>query len=366
MAYYPCLLPYALRLSAYLCHMKYQVGDKILVLHSDEEGEVVEIINNKMVTIDVGGVRFPVYMDQIDFPYFKRFSEKKLFAQGAPYGEKKKEKKYIDDIRKEKATSKYKTSDGVWLAFLPVFDKDVFDDDIVEFFKLYLINHTEHAYDFDYRVSYAGASGFELKNQVFPFSDFYLHDVPFEQMNDAPKFEFEFSLVKADKKKADYFEASLKVKAKQLFKKIEEIKIKNEPTFSYKLFENYPDKIEEEKHDVGKLSGAGFRIYDAASVKQNLEPARSVIDLHIEKLSNDWKHLSNFEILTLQLKTFEKYYYLATAHLQPNLTVIHGVGSGKLRDEIHEILKTKKEVKSFVNQYNPNFGYGATEIYFGY
>ena len=57
--------------------MKYQLGDKVLVLHSNEEGEVVDIINDKMVLIDVDGVRFPVYMDQIDFPYFKRFSEKK-------------------------------------------------------------------------------------------------------------------------------------------------------------------------------------------------------------------------------------------------------------------------------------------------
>ena len=107
-------------------------------------------------------------------------------------------------------------------------------------------------------------------------------------------------------------------------------------------------------------------MYDASKARENLEPARSVIDLHIEKLSDDWKHLSNFEILTIQLKAFEKYYYLATAHRQPNLIVIHGVGSGKLKDEIHEILKTKKEVKTFVNQYHPNFGYGATEVYFGY
>ena len=68
----------AINLHTYLCIMKYQLGDKILVLHSNEEGEVVDIINDKMVLIDVDGVRFPVYMDQIDFPYFKRFSEKNL------------------------------------------------------------------------------------------------------------------------------------------------------------------------------------------------------------------------------------------------------------------------------------------------
>jgi dsDNA-specific endonuclease/ATPase MutS2 len=46
--------------------------------------------------------------------------------------------------------------------------------------------------------------------------------------------------------------------------------------------------------------------------------------------------------------------------------VVHGVGTGRLRDEIHDILRLKKEVKSFVNMYDPRFGYGATEIFFQY
>lgn len=61
--------------------MKFQVGDKILVLHSNEEGEIIEIMNNKMVMIDVKGVKFPAYIDQLDFPYFKQFTEKKLFPK---------------------------------------------------------------------------------------------------------------------------------------------------------------------------------------------------------------------------------------------------------------------------------------------
>jgi hypothetical protein len=336
--------------------MKYQLGDKVLVLHSNEEGEVVDIINDKMVLIDVDGVRFPVYMDQIDFPYFKMFSEKKII-------QKKKDKVYIDDIKKEKATSKYKVSEGVWVSFLPVFDKDVFDDDIVESFKIYLINQTEEPYNFTYQISFSGNTDFEHSNQIFSLSDFYLHDVPFEQMNDSPKFFFDFSLVNENKKKADHFEASLKIKAKQLFQKIEEMKMKNEPTFSYQLFEIYPDKTDDVKPDYTNTYG---QLYDASKAKPNLEPARSVIDLHIEKLSDDWKKLSNFEILTLQLSVFEKYFNLAVAHHQPNLIVVHGIGSGKLRDEIHEILKFKPEVKSFVNQYHHNFGFGATEIYFKY
>ena len=61
--------------------MKFQIGDIVLILHSNEEAEVVDIINDKMVMVDAGGVQFPVYKDQIDFPYLKRFMEKKNGGQ---------------------------------------------------------------------------------------------------------------------------------------------------------------------------------------------------------------------------------------------------------------------------------------------
>ena len=337
--------------------MKFQAGDDILVLLTNEEGKVLEIMNEKMVLVEVKGVKFPIYTDQIDFPYFKMFSEK---------FKAEKKKVYIDQVQKEKARPKTKEGNGVTLSFIPVFDKDIFDDDIVEKFKLYLINQNETAYTFTYNLMIGGDSDFQLKNTVEPLSDFYLHDVKFEDLSDSPRFEFEFALKEPDKKKAPYFETSLKLKAKQLFKKIEEIQLKNEPSFSYLLLENYPDKTDEEKVDLSSLGNAGYRVYDAGKIKQNLEPARTVVDLHIEKLTDSWKHLTNFEILTMQLKAFEKYYELAVAHYQSSLIIIHGVGVGKLRDEIHDILRLKREVKSFINQYNQLYGYGATEIYFEY
>ena len=337
--------------------MKYQPGDKIIVLLTDEEGKVVEIMNEKMVMIEVKGVQFPAYMDQIDFPYFKMFSEKR---------KEEKRKIFIDNVQKEKEAPKQKEGNGVKLSFFPVFDKDIFDDDVVEKFKIYLVNQNETAYTFTYNLMIGGESDFQLKNTLEPLSDFYLHDVKFEDLSDSPRFDFEFALKEADKKKAPYYESSLKLKAKQLFKKIEEIQLKNEPNFSYMLFENYPDRLVEEKTDMSRLGKAGYRFYDAGMIRQNMEPARSVVDLHIEKLTDSWKHLTNFEILSMQLKAFNKYYDIAVAHYLPSLTIIHGVGVGKLRDEIHDILRLKKEVKSFVNQYNHLYGYGATEIYFEY
>src|SRR5258708_35380064 len=105
--------------------MKFEVGDKVVIQHSNDEGEVVEIINDKMVMVEVKGVKFPAYTDQLDFPYFKRFTEKKLFPP------EKKPKKYLDQMPPEKTEPGKKReriarlANGVWLTFLPVF---IYDD----------------------------------------------------------------------------------------------------------------------------------------------------------------------------------------------------------------------------------------------
>ncbi|GAO44593.1 Smr/MutS family protein [Flavihumibacter petaseus] len=340
--------------------MKFEVGDKVVVRITNEDGEVVEILSDKMVMVDVRGVRFPAYTDQLDFPYFKRFSQKKVMPEkpAAP-------KTYIDQVPKEKIKDlPRKAPNGVWLTFIPSYETDEFGDDIVTQLKIHLHNQNNEGYGFRYQLKYFGNTDFELKNEVLAFQDFYMHDIPFSHLNDSPAWYFEFSLLQADKKKAPYFEASLKLKPKQVFQKVQEIQAKGEPFFSYQLFKQYPDKVEEDTVELGRLAAAGFKIYDASKARQHLPPARTVVDLHIEKLTDAWKDMSNQEILQLQVETFEKYYELALAHRQPMLTIIHGVGSGRLRDEVHDILRHRKPVKSFVNQYDPRYGYGATEIYF--
>jgi hypothetical protein len=341
--------------------VKYQTGDDIIILHTQEEGKVVEIINSKMLLVEVRGVRFPVYIDQVDFPYFNRFTKKKETAI------KKPAKKYIDDVRKEQGSPQQTTKEeGVVLSFIPKFIMDEFGDEVVELFKLYLINRNKIGYKFHYMQGFFGEEEFELNGEILMRQDFYLHDIAFSDFNDNPFFSFDFTLITPDKTKAEHYETSVKLKPKQLFERIEEMKQKNEPSVIFKLFDVYPEKQIEEVVELTPNILKKNKVYKAEKIREHLEPARSVVDLHIEKLSSDWQHLSNFEILTLQLKEFEKWYELALAHHLSALTIIHGVGSGKLRDEIHDILKTKKEVKTFVNQYHLNYGYGATEIYFQY
>ena len=340
--------------------MKYQVGDEILVLLSNEEGRIIEIMDDKMVMIEVRGVKFPAYMDQIDFPYFKRFTEKKLFPQKAAP-----QKIYLDQIPKEKVQKNdSKEEEGVWLNIIPKFSLDDFNDEVVDNLKIYLSNRNRVSYHFIYDQAFGGTSNFSIESTIAPFTDFYIHDISFAEVNDSPSFNVDFSLTEPHKKKADHFETQVKIKPKQFFQKVEQLKEDGTPNIAYHLFDQYPDKEEDNYVPLDMLRNAGFKVYDASKIKEHIPAARSVVDLHIEKLVDKFSHLTNAEILQIQLGEFEKWLELAQLNQLPSMIFIHGVGKGKLKQEIHDLLKVKKGIKSFVNQYNEFYGYGATEVFF--
>ncbi len=339
--------------------MKFQEGDKIVVNATGDHGVVVEWINKKMLTIDVDGIRFPVYADQIDFPYFKHFS--------SPKEQKPKSKLAPEPPPREKSVLKQIPRDGVWLAFFPVLDKDVFDDDIIDHFRVFLLNHTDDELIFDYALFYATQKEIELRHTVKPLEEMYLLNLPFENLNDQPRMDFDFTLAKADKKRASHFEVSFKPRPKQIFKLSDEVLKEQKASFKINLYENFPQKPEDpDQVDMGKLAAAGFKVYQSEKIRKSFPPSRTLIDLHADKLSSNWQQLSPLQILDMQLKAFEKFYDDALINRLNNLIVIHGVGTGKLKDEIHELLRHKINVSSFVNRLHPFYGYGATEIFLNF
>ena len=337
--------------------MKYQIGDRILILHSGEEGRIVDFINKDMVMVEVSGVTFPAFLDQIDFPYFKEFSAKKNSES------LKKARKSVEELKPERNPKREKVEPGAWISFMPVYDKDLPDEDIVDHFRISVINHTDDRLQFDYRYTRSGQLELELRNELQPMSDLYLHDVALEDMNDSPRFHFAFRLTAPGKGRADTNEVEFRIRGKQLFRHMEELREKNQAHFSCLLFDSWPARGKDPQPDLGRLSNAGFRPHRTNERKERLQ---SVVDLHIDRIVEDPRGMSAHEILQTQLKTLERHLDLMVAARQPKLTVIHGLGTGRLREEVHEILRHRREVSSFQNVHHPLFGYGATEIFFSY
>ena len=93
----------------------------------------------------------------------------------------------------------------------------------------------------------------------------------------------------------------------------------------------------------------------------NMHTAEQTVDLHIDALTSG---VNPSEILEIQLNEFEKAYDNALVMNLEKLKIIHGVGAGILRKEIHKRLSKKTDVKYFEDADKERFGFGSTIIYF--
>lgn len=88
--------------------------------------------------------------------------------------------------------------------------------------------------------------------------------------------------------------------------------------------------------------------------RQNLNEVK--IDLHIENLSNDFLAMTNFEIVQIQLKKCEDALIKAINSNAQKLIIVHGIGEGVLKKEVHNLLL------SFELRYFVSINGGSTEV----
>jgi hypothetical protein len=87
------------------------------------------------------------------------------------------------------------------------------------------------------------------------------------------------------------------------------------------------------------------------------------VDLHIEELIDDFSHLSNSEIMEVQLKRATQEMDVAIKNHFKRIVFIHGVGNGKLKQALRQELKNYNEVHYHDADF-ARYGYGATEVIF--
>jgi len=86
-----------------------------------------------------------------------------------------------------------------------------------------------------------------------------------------------------------------------------------------------------------------------------------VVDLHIHQLTTSTKHMTNFEMLNLQLDTARGQLEFAIRKRIPKIVFIHGVGEGVLRQELETLFSRYNNVKFYDADYK-TYGFGATEV----
>jgi len=327
--------------------MKFSIGDKVVLKHTGEEGHVSAYINEKMIEVDVDGTTFPMHIDDLDHPYLKWFTEKKKVV-----------KKSIPEqlpVEKEQFR-KPRLSKGVYLSYLPIF-KEKEMEDVVDQLKIYLLNETPYAIHYSYNVRIGDGSLFSHEGKLHEFAHVYLHTIDFGDMNDQPRFNW---LVKPlNNIELGEEEGVLRIRPQKLFEQIADLLKKNEPSFSYLLFEDFKPKPKQAKADKYQP----VKIQSFANLKTiPREAPKYELDLHIEELVDSTNGLSNADIVQIQLNTLRHYLDLAIMNNQNKMIIVHGIGEGRLRDAVYEVLKSIPEVSHYANMWHG----GATEVYFKY
>ncbi len=118
-----------------------------------------------------------------------------------------------------------------------------------------------------------------------------------------------------------------------------------------------PEEIRKAMYTKGDVKPASKKVEITSKIEE--------VDLHIEKLVDDYKDLGNNEIMDIQVARFRTSLESALLHNIRRIVFIHGVGNGKLKLEIRRILD--REYKDRVRYQDASFkeyGYGATMVIF--
>ncbi|MFT5336591.1 MAG: DNA-nicking Smr family endonuclease [Sphingobacteriales bacterium] len=86
------------------------------------------------------------------------------------------------------------------------------------------------------------------------------------------------------------------------------------------------------------------------------------VDLHIHEITESNSHMTPGEMVSFQMKHFERMLEIALKGRLKRLVVIHGVGEGVLRAEIRLLLSDVYPQIEFFDAPYTEYGHGATEL----
>lgn len=84
------------------------------------------------------------------------------------------------------------------------------------------------------------------------------------------------------------------------------------------------------------------------------------VDLHIEELMDDTRGMDNAAMIKYQLQVFQRCLDEARLRRLWKFTVIHGIGKGVLKAEVHKLIRD--EGLQFQDASYARYGFGATEV----
>lgn len=347
--------------------MKFKKGDKVRFLNEKGEGVITRITHGGQVAhVDVDGFEIPFSVSEL-VPVYSVDDRPKTPSPSST-SKPPTENEIVSD-EPSRIIPRYESiSEGIFLAVVPADEKHLLTSPL----NLYLINAT--GYHILYTSSVKVQSGFrvmssgrlgageevlvlkiqradiekyaQVKNDVIFFSDdSYDHQPPVSELVKLRVVKFY--------KESTYIENPFFDRKAYII-----------PISGYEEAAQHEDYSESfSKHDIARMILEKERRHHKRSVSKPVSAGviEEEVDLHIEELVDDFRGMSNTEIITIQLNHFRHKLEEAIAGHVRKITFIHGVGNGRLKHEVRRILATYEGIR-FQDAPYSRYGFGATEV----
>jgi hypothetical protein len=364
--------------------MTLKPGDRVSFLNEKRDGVVKKILNNKLLLVAIeDGFEIPVMESDL---VILMTNEERIQTK-KPQTEYQAKEDTIDtdadaDFPQRRdlyvtASDSGKIKAGLYIAFIPRDTKHIPSSG----FGVYLVNHLQYDCLFTYSLKDAAQHIFVCKDfdRVDEESAILLDVIDITDLETWKDMAFQFLFYKpgSSATKApltvEVHIAPVKFYKEEhyLFSQLLHIKCILVSAQSGKE-QVVPEVWEEEKWEnkivekpVGIKVVGHIKDYlrmDSFPQKHIIEPGIAEVDLHIEELTENYTGMSNFELLNIQLNYFIKMMENAIAHKFRKIYFIHGVGNGKLKQEIIALLKKDYPSYIFADAPIKKYGMGATEV----
>lgn len=327
------------------------IGDKVRMLRAKEQGVITRFLPGNQVEIEIeDGFRIPVMQSEL---VVVSPMEAERFK---PSGQAAEVREAFAPQRTLGQPGQVLASVGLYLAYVPQNDRDV---------ALYIVNNTDWEVLFslaeEREGGYRGIQSATLKAKT---------QVKINEIYAMAKFEQWPTLLV----QALYFRPGagqparmplvkrMKPRAQAFYKNKQTVPVLGQPGHVFQLDDEMTNAGMAPPTSDGLKTAMLSPNEPAPMAVVSVERPNSVVDLHIEKLVPEGNAgRKPDEIVEIQLRAFEKNLENAIASGMGDITFIHGVGTGKLRQELHRQLSRHPNVRFFEDAQKQKFGYGATK-----
>lgn len=327
--------------------MKLRIGDKVRLLNEVGEGIVSRIKDKDTVFVEMqDGFEIPFGINQLVPIHTELIVDK--------------------DAENIELNPDAHLTDAVYFVIEP--DHDYLP--LVSDYKIYLFNASSFNIVYSYSIKDAeyfqtlkhGELGPHQKVLIRQVKMLYFKDYNYHKIE---CLFFKNSFFKAQTPVSEVIRISPEVLGTAKTIKHDEFK---HPVFGFLLKDEFTSqqKVEDglQENDFVRLRSIKEFKSAAKVSKSNRDYLKSLekeVDLHIHELIENTNGLSNFEMLNIQLERVEKELDEAIAKHMKKIIFIHGVGNGRLRQEINSILKNTRGI-TYQDASFKEYGYGATQV----